>query len=173
MKTKVLVIFSGIFLLTLLTAGYLITHKTESSISITGHSTENSVSYVDNFILSDVDASLNPVTLLNNVSITTPVTQNFSFSYFTKVTNEDLSCDNEEDISFSALLYTKKSVCVNWCGGGYTPVMDIVEEYKPILNNSVISVENILESKVIVKVDIKKNACNQEVYLKTELTPVN
>ena len=51
--------------------------------------------------------------------------------------------------------------------------MAIVEDTQPLENNSVVNIKNIELNKIQVKISIKKNACNQEIYLKTELSPVN
>ena len=179
MKRFYLIIFVALFLLGSITAVYLLTnkHTTESTITITGkvmdqESGSSGLVYEDNFVLGDIDVRDNPLVILDNITLTTDTTREVTFIYYPNITNLDSECDFENDINITPYLLTGKNTCIDFCQAGYTPLMAYQETLNLIENNSVLTIENIDLNRIQVKIDIKKNACNQKLYLKTELIPM-
>jgi len=176
MKRKLILFICAFFLLSLISAVYLISnkHTTESTLTITGNTALESQNFVfeDFFSSGNIDVSSGSVVILDNITIEALNPESLNFVFYPIITNLDENCDNLGDVTFEPFFITRENVCVDFCGGGYTPLMSVVENKIAIENNSVLNIKNIELNKVQVQVSIKKNACNQEVYLKTELSPV-
>jgi len=179
MKRKLILFICAFFLLSLISAVYLISnkHTTESTITITGKVTDqesgsSDLVYEDNFVLGEIDVRDNPLVILDNITLTTDTTRELTFIYYPNITNLDPECDFENDINITPYLLTGKNTCIDFCQAGYTPLMAYQETLNLIENNSVLTIENIDLNRIQVKIDIKKNACNQKLYLKTELIPM-
>ena len=176
MKRKFILLLSAFFLLSLISAVYLISnkHTTESTLTITGNTAleESNFVYEDVFTSGNIDVSSGPVVILDNITIEALNPESLNFVYYPIITNLDENCNNLEDVTFEPFFITRENVCIDFCQGGYTPLMSVIENKIEIENNSVLNIKNIELNKVQVQVSIKKNACNQEVYLKTELSPI-
>ena len=176
MKRKFILLLSAFFLLSLISAVYLISnkHTTESTLTITGNTGLESQNFVfeDLFTSGNIDVSSGSVVILDNITIEALNPESLNFVFYQIITNLDENCDNLGDVTFEPFFITRENVCVDFCQAGYTPLMSVVENKIAIENNSVLNIKNIELNKVQVQVSINKNACNQEVYLKTELSPV-
>ena len=177
MKRKFILLISAFFLFSLIGAVYLISskHTTESTLTITGNTAleESNFVYEDVFTSGEIDVSNANAVILDNITIEATTPESLNFVYYPIITNKDSNCDFSGDVVFEPVFITKENKCINFCEGGYTPLMAIVEDTQPLENNSVVNIKNIELNKIQVKISIKKNACNQEIYLKTELSPVN
>lgn len=177
MKRKLILFICAFFLLSLISAVYLISnkHTTESTLTITGNTALESQNFAfeDLFTSGNIDVSSANAVILDNITIQATNPESLNFVYYPIITNLDENCDNLGDVTFEPVFITKENKCINFCEGGYTPLMAIVEDTQPLENNSVVNIKNIELNKIQVKISIKKNACNQEIYLKTELSPVN
>ena len=176
MKRKFILLISAFFLLSVISAVYLISskHTTESTLTITGNTAleESNFAYTDVFTSGNIDVSSSNAVILDNITIQATTPESLNFVYYPIITSLDESCNNLEDIDFSVFFITKETKCIDFCGGGYTPLMGIVEDKVLIENNSVIDIRNIDLNQVQVQISVKKNACNQRIDLKTELSPV-
>ena len=176
MKRKFVLLLSAFFLLSLISAVYLISnkHTTESTLTITGNTAleESNFVYEDVFTSGNIDVSSGSVVILDNITIEALNPESLNFVFYPIITNLDKNCDNLGDVTFEPFFITRENVCVDFCQAGYTPLMSVVENKIAIENNSVLNIKNIELNKIQVKISIKKNACNQEIYLKTELSPV-
>jgi hypothetical protein len=176
MKRKFILLISAFFLFSLIGAVYLISskHTTESTLTITGNTAleESNFVYEDVFTSGEIDVSNANAVILDNITIQAQTPEDLKFVYYPIITNKDSNCDFSGDVVFEPVFITKENKCINFCEGGYTPLMAIVEDTQPLENNSVVNIKNIELNKIQVKISIKKNACNQEIYLKTELSPV-